>query len=64
MKQLITLISKCSKLAQKECKTRYDLDGEGDPLGIMPEIYTILPNSEIILILYHGKAANYQHKEK
>ena len=32
MKQLIT-INECSKLAQKEYKTKYD--GEGDPLGIV-----------------------------
>ena len=30
--------SECSKLGQKEYKTRHDWVGEGDPLGIMQKI--------------------------
>ena len=32
------IISECSKLAQREDKTRYDRVGEGDSTGIVQEI--------------------------
>ena len=40
------LISKCSKRAQKEYKTRHD-SGEGDPLGIVQEVY-IWPYEQMV----------------
>ncbi len=32
------IISECSKLTQKENKTRHNMEGEGDPLGIVREV--------------------------
>ena len=38
MKTINYIISKRSKLSQKEYKTRYDWVGQGDPLEDVPEI--------------------------